>query len=486
MTTRIVRRQRSRSFRKLVLLLVVATGVAAWGLIGRDGLAADQPTAVVRRGAFRDAVVESGSLAAAGLRLYGSTIPGVQAKIVALIAEGREVAAGDELIRFDPATFEIALAREKAVLAQAEAEYTRIAGDERLETLAATAESDAVIKKIAAAESSLRNETQGRGQIALDEATFADLEAARQLVRARQQFDDIEALLAKGFATRAEVDRAALDLSRADDQRRLAARKLESLKGFERPAALDQGRVAVDAARQDLQRARDASIARLAQRRAALTLAARRVEESRARVAAAADHLSRTVVRSEGPGLIVYRDLFFGTDRRKPQVGDEVWSNQPVLAIPDTRDLLVETRVREIDLQRVARSRRVSVRVDAYPDLDLAGTITLLGTLAQDDAERTGVKYFPVTIKLTAIDPQLRPGMTARVEMIVFDSPDGLIIPSAALSGLDSPACDVVTSSRTRRVPLRIIATNGIEALVDGELRAGDRLLLHPADGAMP
>ena len=481
----IARRRRFRSFPTLVLLLIAA-GVAAGGFVSRDRLDTDPPTAVVRRGAFRDAVVESGSLGAAGLRLYGSTIPGVQAKIVGLIAEGREVAAGDELIRFDAVTFELALARENAVLAQAEAEYARIEGDERLELLAATAESDAVSKKIAAAESSLLNETEGRGQIALDEATLADQEAARQLFRARQQFQDIEALLAKGFATRAEVDRAALDLGRAEDQRRLATRKLESLKGFERPAALDQGRAAVDAARQDRQRSRDAATARLAQRRAALTLAARRVEESRARVAAAADHLSRTVVRSAGPGLIVYRDLFFGTDRRKPQVGDEVWSNQPVLAIPDTRDLLVETRVREIDLQRVTRSRRVSVRVDAYPDLDLAGTITLVGTLAQEDAERTGVKYLPVTIKLSATDPQLRPGMTARVEMIVFDSPDGLIIPSAALSGLDRPACDVVTSSRTRRVPLRIIATNGIEALVDGELRAGDRLMLHPAGGAMP
>jgi HlyD family secretion protein len=417
------------------------------------------------------------------MRLYGSTIPGVQATIVFLAPEGREVATGDEIIRFDTAPFELALGRDAALLAQAEAELARVQEDERLESLSATAERDAAATKIASAESSLRNETEGRGRLALEEAVFADADAARQLTRTRQQFDDVQALLDKGFATRAEVDRAALDLGRAEDQRRLAAQKLASLREFERPAALDRGRADVDAARQDLQRARDASAARLAQRRAVLALAARRVDEYRAKVATATDHLARTVIRAEAPGLVVYRDLFFGSDRRKPQVGDEVWSNQPVVAVPNTRDLLVDTRVREIDLHRVSGSRRVVVSVDAYPSLRLTGTVTLVGTIAQEDLQGSGMKSFPVTVQLHEHDARLRPGMTARVEMIVADIAAALVVPTAAIVDGERPHCLVLESGRVRQVPVRIVADNGVEAVVEGDLRAGARVLFPSTPG---
>jgi HlyD family secretion protein len=470
------------------VVAAACAGVALLPWIGPEREADPSVTAVARRGTFRESIVESGTIAAAGLKLYGSTLAGVQAKLVFLAPEGHEVAAGDELIRFDAAPFELALARESAVLAQAEAELSRAREDERLEQLSADGERSAAALKLTSAASALRNAADGRGQMALEEAEVAEADARRAVTRARQQVDDLEALLARGFATRAEVDRAGLDLGRAEDQHRLAVRKLASIRDFERPAALDEGRAGVDAARQDATRAAEAMAARLAQRRSTTALALRRVDECRARVAQATDHLARTTVRADAGGLVVYRDLYFGTDRRKPQVGDEVWSNQPLLAVPDTRDVLVDTRVREVDLHRIAASRHVEVTVDAYPDLRLAGTVSLVGTLAQEDLTRGGIKFFPVTVTLSAPDTRLRPGMTARVEIVVAERRDVLMVPTDAVRarGDGTLMVEIVDGGGTRRVPVRRIADNGVAAVIEGQVDAGSRVRLASARGERP
>ena len=79
------------------------------------------------------------------------------------------------------------------------------------------------------------------------------------------------------------------------------------------------------------------------------------------------------------PGIVVYKEVFFGSEQRKPQVGDQVWANQPLIILPDISRMVVETKVRETDIHKVERNQKVGVRVEAYPDLRLTGAVTLRG-----------------------------------------------------------------------------------------------------------
>jgi HlyD family secretion protein len=125
--------------------------------------------------------------------------------------------------------------------------------------------------------------------------------------------------------------------------------------------------------------------------------------------------------------------VFFGSEQRKPQVGDQVWASQPLLILPDISKMVVETKVRETDIHKVERNQKVAVRVEAYPDLELSGAVTLLGTLAQEEKERRGVKFFGVTVRVNESEPRLRPGMTARVEIQVEERSDALYVPLQAV-----------------------------------------------------
>ena len=59
---------------------------------------------------------------------------------------------------------------------------------------------------------------------------------------------------------------------------------------------------------------------------------------------------------------------------------------------------------------------------------------TLVGTLAQEERDRRGAKFFGVTVQVDGTEPRLRPGMTARVEIRVTSSgftPDNIAVPAA-------------------------------------------------------
>jgi HlyD family secretion protein len=481
---RLARRPREVGLTSASLAAIVMTAAHAWP--GRP--ASSTPTALVTEGPFRETLLERGAIDSAHLMLYGSTIAGAQAKILEIVPEGTAVQPGQVLVRFDPAPFELAVAQAASAVAQDEAQLLGAREDLRQEQVRAEGDVDAARQQIGFAERALSNERDGKGPVAMAEATAAANDAARDLTRARATVDDMHALFTQGFVTRVEVERAEQTLQQADDRQRVASLKLKTLQTFEQPAAIDRSRAEVAAAAKNLNGATESAQSKLAQRQAVAALLQTRLGEDRQRLAHARDQVDRAVIRSEAAGLVVYRELFFGTEKRKPQPGDEVWPNQPIVAVPDPDQLVVQTRVREIDLHRLSPTARVMVSVDAYPDLTLPAAVTLVGALAQEDATRAGPRFFPVTVKLLRADGRLRTGMTARVEIEVSALATAVVVPVQAL--IDDHGvtrCAIVTRTGTELRTVEILARNELVAAVRSGLRPGETVLLgDPTQSAAP
>jgi HlyD family secretion protein len=182
---------------------------------------------------------------------------------------------------------------------------------------------------------------------------------------------------------------------------------------------------------------------------------------------------------------VVYKDVFFGSEQRKPQVGDQVWSNQPLLILPDVSKMVVETRVRETDIHKVERQQKVAVTVDAYPAARLNGAVTLIGSLAQEERERRGTKFFDVTLELSESDSRLRPGMTARVEIQVEERARALYVPLEAVfvrEGKNLVYVQGLGGPRTREVALG--PSNNDFVVVEKGLVRGERLYMRDPLGA--
>jgi len=442
--------------------------------------------AEVREGPFRVAIVETGTLEALRSVTYASRIQSNQAKIIALAPEGKLVEKGDLLILFDAAPFEEEIRRNQALLAQAKADLLKAEEDLKLQALQNTEELQAARLRVEETDLELKDVQQGKGQLKEAEAEAAVANAERELKDAEGQLEDLRPLLAEGFITRMELERAEQARDRAAEELILARRRRDALLNFGRPLELSQARSDVQSSRETLRQLESASAYRLAQKEAAIASEQSRIQEASAKLELAKQQLARCEVRADVPGIVVYKEVFFGSERRRPQVGDQVWANQPLLILPDISKMVVETRVRETDIHKVERNQDVEVRVDAYPDLRLTGTVTLVGTLAQEEKERRGAKFFGVKVQINESDPRLRPGMTARVEIEVEERARAVYVPLEAVFEKNDRyvVYPVTRSPRPREVVLG--PSNADFVVIEKGLSEGDRLLLRDPEIAMP
>ncbi len=193
----------------------------------------------------------------------------------------------------------------------------------------------------------------------------------------------------------------------------------------------------------------------MAQKDAGMSSAQSRIQEAAARLELAKQQLARCEVRAEVPGIVVYRDVFFGSEQRKPQVGDQVWANQPIIILPDISRMVAETKVRETDIHKVERNQKVTVRVEAYPDLRES-------------------------------EPRLRPGMTARVEIEVEERSKALVVPLDAVFEREGRSVVYLAGRRPRPREVVLGPSNADFVVVEKGLSRGDRVLLRDPEAALP
>jgi HlyD family secretion protein len=476
---------RRPSRRALALGGAAAAAVAllAWSLGGGQG---DLVSAEVREGPFRVAITEAGTLQALRSVTYASSIQSNQAKIVALAPEGKLVQKGDLLVLFDAAPFEEEIRKSQALLSQAEADLAKAREDRKLQAIENQEELLAARLRVEKSDLELKDVQEGKGRVKEEEAASALANAERELQKAETALADLEPLLAEGFITRVELERAEQQVARAREDLDLARRRKEALLQFGRPLELSQARSDAQSSRETLRQIENASSFRLAQKDAGIAGAQSRIQEAAARLELAKQQLARCEVRAEVPGIVVYKEVFFGSEQRKPQVGDQVWANQPLVILPDVSRTVVETKVRETDIHKVERNQKVTVRVEAYPDLRLTGQVTLVGTLAQEEKERRGAKFFSVTVLVNESEPRLRPGMTARVEIEVEERAKALFVPIEAVFERDGRTVVYPAGRRPRPREVVLGPSNADFVVIEKGLSRGERVLLRDPEAALP
>jgi RND family efflux transporter MFP subunit len=118
--------------------------------------------------------------------------------------------------------------------------------------------------------------------------------------------------------------------------------------------------------------------------------------------------LERTEVRAPFAGTVGLVDT---------RVGELVAPGQPLVTLGDLSTLRVETTdLDEIDVARVDVGQQVDVTFDALPEEVFAGEVRRISPMA---ASGSGGVNYAVVIALGDIDPAVRWGMTAFVDIEV-------------------------------------------------------------------
>ena len=224
-------------------------------------------------------------------------------------------------------------------------------------------------------------------------------------------------------------------------------------------------------------RARLASLERAARARIRLLESKRR--EAEAVVARTQESLRQMTVVSPRDGTVVYVAEEWSGEKRK--VGDSIWKGANVVEIPDLNRMEAEGEIDEVDAGRAAVGQRVTLRLDAHPDVEFGGTIVSAGqTVQRKSGPMRQLKVLRVKIRLDRTDPvRMRPGMRYTGVVELGRVRNALLVPrSAVFLSSSGPAVIRRTPFGTEEVPLRLGRENTESAEVLQGLDAGDRVLV--------
>jgi RND family efflux transporter MFP subunit len=281
------------------------------------------------------------------------------------------------------------------------------------------------------------------------QAAQADAEYAAALARVGVEDAALDAATTTSSST---VRRATAE---DDEARRSLVRVVElATKGVAAPADVDAARARAEIAAAQLAAARDDAVAALATakaRRAALGLAKKR--------------LADTTIASPVDGVVAARLV---------GLGELVKPGQPVarVVIAETLKLRGDVPERYADVLK----KGLPLTIEAA-DVGGRGTgvVGRIGPLV-DAATRT----FPIEAMLDNKDGRLKPGTFARARVVTGADEDAIALPETAISNLAGVTKVYVVDDENKAVERRvqILRKRGSDALVAGELRPGERVVV--------
>jgi HlyD family secretion protein len=162
-----------------------------------------------------------------------------------------------------------------------------------------------------------------------------------------------------------------------------------------------------------------------------------------------------------------------------PLPGDQVALADPAFRVDDLSGLLVDVQVSEVDINSVAVGQPVTLTLDAIPNQTYHGRVT---EVSQAGVTIAGAVNFTVTVQLTDADKQVKPGMTAAVNIIVSDIKDQLLVPNRAVRLVDGgDVVYVLRNGQAWQVKVTLGASSDTTSVVTGgDLKEGELVILNP------
>ena len=136
-------------------------------------------------------------------------------------------------------------------------------------------------------------------------------------------------------------------------------------------------------------------------------------------------NFAKATIRSPVDGIVLQRNVepgqFVTTSVRAPIL----------FLIADLRHMEVRVDVSEIDVGKINIGQKVSFSVSAYPERKFSAEVHDIRLSSEIGRE---VAVYKVILRIDNSDQSIRPGMTARAEIIVRQIDDALLVPNAALN----------------------------------------------------
>ena len=255
-----------------------------------------------------------------------------------------------------------------------------------------------------------------------------------ELALAKQKVESSKRLAEKKFVTAALLENDLVSFDKVELSVKTSETALALFKKYEFSKQCATYLAAYREALNKLQRTIRANRSRMAQAETKFSTAKRRYEMELARRENLELQLKACVIKAPQTGLVAYGDLNASAAynySNSIEEGATVRLRQTMLTIPDMSQMGVRVNVHESQIKKVRIGQPVKVRVDAEPGKELDGRVAELAVLPDSSSSRytPNLKVNPCTIHINGYHPWMKPGMNAKVEIIVDQLADVLYVP---------------------------------------------------------
>ncbi len=159
--------------------------------------------------------------------------------------------------------------------------------------------------------------------------------------------------------------------------------------------------------------------------------------------------------------------------------GDQVSPATVAFRLDNLGRLLVDVTISEVDINNIKVGQPVTLSFDAIQDKQYQGVVSQVAPVGD---VLQGVVNFDVTVELTDDDQNVKPGMTAAVNIIIDQITDALLVPNRAVRVVNGKqVVYLLNNGQLVETPVTLGASSDSQSQVtSGNLQVGDQVVLNP------
>jgi len=311
------------------------------------------------------------------------------------------------------------------------------------------------------------------------ELTGAKLARARDKLKGTQELYDSnyaaeielkgDQLDVKSLETQLEQDQTAKDLYVKYEFAKQAVTLLsgyhESMREFQRIEAKARSMLAQAQVEYDKEQAK-------------YKLAVERLEDKK-------KQLEACTIRAPAAGEVVYASSMGSSweRRNRPiELGAKIQERQNIISIPDPNAMKVEIKIHETWIDKVHIGQKTRINVTAFPEDTLTGVVLKKAPLADpEEWMNPDLKVYSTDIKIDGTHEALKTGMTAKVEIIIQQLKDILVVPIQTVVNVEGKkVCYVMSAAGVQQRQVETGAFNDNFVEIKSGLSQGEKVMLNP------
>lgn len=281
-----------------------------------------------------------------------------------------------------------------------------------------------------------------------------------ELAVAKQKVEASQRLSARDFISKTQLENDQVNFEKVSLSVKTAITQLDLYKKYEFSKQCAQLLSAYRESLTKLQRTVRANRSKMAQAETRFQTAKRRYEMELAKKEDLDRQLKACMIRATQPGLVAYGDLNASASTRyneSIEEGTNVRFRQTVLTIPNMSQMGVHVNIHESQVKKVRIGQPALIRVDAEPGKVLEGRVAELAVLPDSSSSRytPNLKVYPASIHILGTHPWMKPGMNAKVEVIVDQLVEVVFVPVQSIEvEEDHHFCYVNSGNSLERRPI--------------------------------